>query len=136
MALLEIHFPPSFFDIMTHLLYHLVDELDMCGLVSTRWMYPIERYMKTLKHYVRNLARPEACMAEGYARDECLGFITEYLHKFEVVDRRVWDADEEYGDAEEVLEGAGTKYLMTAALRDAAHQYALTNLSLMAPWHR
>ena len=50
--------------------------------------------------------------------------------------RRLWDADEEYGDAEEVLEGAGTKYLMTAALRDAAHQYALTNLSLMAPWHR
>ncbi len=136
MALLEIHFPPSFFDIMTHLLYHLVDELDICGPVSTRWMYPIERYMKTLKHYVRNMARPEASMAEGYARDECMGFITEYFHKFEVVDRRVWDADEEYGDAEEVLEGAGTKYLMTPTLRDVAHQYALTNLSLMAPWHR
>jgi hypothetical protein len=89
MTLLEIHFPPSFFDIMTHLLYYLVDELDMCGPVSTRWMYPIERHMKTLKHYVRNMATPEACMTEGYARDECLGFITEYLHKFEVVDRRV-----------------------------------------------
>ena len=75
MTLLELHFPPSFFDIMTHLLYHLVDELDMCGLVSTRWMYPIERYMKTLKHYVQNMARSEACMAEGYARDEYLGFI-------------------------------------------------------------
>jgi hypothetical protein len=105
MALLKIHFPPSFFDIMTHLLYHLVDEYDICGHVSTRWMYPIERYMETLKHYVRNMARSEACMAEGYARYEFLGFITEYLHKFEVVGRRVWDADEEYGDAEEVLEG-------------------------------
>jgi hypothetical protein len=87
MALLEIHFPPLFFDIMTHLLYHLVDELDLCGSVSTRWMYPIERYMKILKHYVRNIARPEANMAEGYARDECIGFINEYLYKFEVVDR-------------------------------------------------
>ena len=124
MALLEIHFPPSFFDIMTHLVYHLVDELDLCGPVSSRWMYPIERYMKTLKEYVRNMARPEACMAEGYVRDECLGFITEYLQRFEVVDRRVWDADEEYGDAEEVLEGAGAKYMMSAALRDLAHQYA------------
>ena len=110
MALLEIHFPPSFFDIMTHLVYHLVEELDLCGSVSTRWMYPVERYMKTLKHYVRNMARPEASMAEGYVKDECLGFITEYMQRFEVVDRRVWDADEEYGDAEEVLEGAGTSF--------------------------
>ncbi len=29
LALMEKHFPPSFFDIMTHLLYHLVDELDI-----------------------------------------------------------------------------------------------------------
>ena len=136
MALLEIHFPPSFFDVMTHLLYHLVDELDLCGPVSSRWMYPVERYMKTLKHYVRNMARPEASMAEGYVRDECLGFITEYLQRFEIVDRRVWDADEEYGDAEEVLEGAGALYLMSPALREFAHQYVLKNISLMAPWHR
>lgn len=39
----------------------------------------VERYMKTLKHYVRNMARPEVSMAEGYVKDECLGFILEYL---------------------------------------------------------
>jgi hypothetical protein len=122
MALLEMHFPPSFFDIMTHLVYHLVEELDLCGPVSTRWMYPVERYMKTLKNYVRNMARPEASMAEGYVKDECLGFITEYMQRFEVVDRRVWDADEEYGDAEEVLEGAGTSFIMSPPLRELAHQ--------------
>jgi hypothetical protein len=79
MALLEMEFPPSFFDIMTHLPYHLVQELDMCGPVATRWMYPVERYMKTLKSYVRNTARPKATMAEGYVKEECIGFITEYL---------------------------------------------------------
>jgi hypothetical protein len=79
MALLEMEFPPSFFDVMTHLPYHIVEELDMCGPVTTRWMYPVERYMKTLKNYVRNTARPEASMAEGYVKDECIGFITEYL---------------------------------------------------------
>jgi hypothetical protein len=52
MALLEMEFPPSFFDIMAHLPYHLMQELDMCGPVATRWMYPVERYMKTLKSYV------------------------------------------------------------------------------------
>jgi hypothetical protein len=45
MALLEMEFPPSFFDIMMHLSYHLVHELDICGPVTTRWMYPVERYM-------------------------------------------------------------------------------------------
>lgn len=29
---LEMHFPPSFFDVMTHLLIHLVEELDLGGL--------------------------------------------------------------------------------------------------------
>jgi hypothetical protein len=41
--------------------------------------------------------------------------------------------DEEYGDAEEVLEGAGLKYLMSPALRDLAHRYALSNLFIMEP---
>ena len=113
MAILEIHFPPSFFDVMTRLVYHLVNELGLCGPVSSRWMYPIERYMKTLKHYVRNMARPKVCMVEGYLRDECLGFIIVYLQRFKVVDRQVWDADEEYGDSKEVVEGAGAKYLMS-----------------------
>ena len=36
MALLEMEFPPSFFDIMTHLPYHLVQQLDICGPVASR----------------------------------------------------------------------------------------------------
>jgi hypothetical protein len=133
LALVEMHFPPSFFDIMTHLPYHLVQELDLCGPVSTRWMYPVERYMKNLKTYVRNMARPEASMAEGYLKDECIGFITEYLQRFDVVQRRVWDAEEEYGDVEEMPEGAGKLYVMTAELRDLAHQYVLSNAAIMQP---
>jgi hypothetical protein len=76
---------------------------------------------ENLKNYVRNMARPEASMAEGYLKDECIGFITEYLQRFDVVQRRVWDADEEYGDAEVVLEGAGKSYVMSAAQCDVAH---------------
>jgi hypothetical protein len=99
MALLEMEFLLSFFDIMTHLPYHLVQELDLCRLVSTRWMYPVERYMKTLKGYVRNMARPEASMVEGYVKYECIGFVIEYLQRFDVMHKRVWDVEEEYGDA-------------------------------------
>jgi len=59
----------------------------MCGPVATRWMYLVERYMKTLKLYVHNMARPEVSMAEGYIRDGCLGSITKYLQRFDVVKR-------------------------------------------------
>jgi hypothetical protein len=97
-------FPHLFLDIMTHLSYHLMQKLDPCGPVTTRWMYTMERYMKTLKGYVRNMARLEASMAEGYLKEECLEFVTECLQRFDFVHKRVWDAEEEYGDAEETLE--------------------------------
>ncbi len=79
LILLEQKFPPSFFDIMTHLLFHLVEELEICGLVHACWMYPIECYMKTLKGYVWNKVRLEGNMVEGYALEEALGFCIEYL---------------------------------------------------------
>jgi len=77
MSLLEMEFPPSFFDIMTHLLYHLVRELDICSPVANKWMYHVERYMKTLKKYVHKMVRPKASMAKGYLKNECIGFITD-----------------------------------------------------------
>ena len=66
MSMLEIHMPPSFFDVMSHLVLHLVEELELCGPVHTRWMYSVERMNKVLKGYVNNMARPEACMAKSY----------------------------------------------------------------------
>lgn len=51
---LEKIFPPSFFDVMEHLPIHLADEALLTGCVIFRWMYPIKRYLLTLKQYVRN----------------------------------------------------------------------------------
>jgi len=34
LSMLEIYFPLGFFDISTHLLTHLVDDLEICGLVG------------------------------------------------------------------------------------------------------
>jgi hypothetical protein len=31
LSMLEIYFPPRFFDISTHFLIHLVDDLEICG---------------------------------------------------------------------------------------------------------
>ncbi len=78
-VLLEWEFPPSFFDIMTHLLIHLVEELELCGSVHTQWTYLIKRYFKTLKGFMRNRTRLEGRMEKGYALEKALGFFIEYL---------------------------------------------------------
>ncbi|XP_074277406.1 uncharacterized protein LOC141601045 [Silene latifolia] len=85
MGELEMFFPPSFFDIMQHLVVHLVREIKICGPVFLRNMYPFERYMKPLGGYVRNQNRPEGCMIQGYVAEEVLEFVTDYLSDVESI---------------------------------------------------
>lgn len=76
---LEMLLPPAFFDIMLHLPIHLAEEARLGGPVSYRWMYPVERYLRTLKGYVRNKAHPEGSIAEGYILEECMTFCSQFL---------------------------------------------------------
>ena len=55
----ELVFPPSFFNIMTHLLVHLAEEIVILGPVFLHNMLPFERFMGVLKKYIHNRARPE-----------------------------------------------------------------------------
>ncbi|XP_029145441.1 uncharacterized protein [Arachis hypogaea] len=91
---LEMIFPPSFFDVMIHLPIHLASEAKIAGPVHYRWMYPIERYLRGLKAYVRNRAHPEGSIAEGYLANECLLFCSRYFNGIETKYNRVgrnWD---------------------------------------------
>ena len=78
---LEMYFPPAFFDIMVHLIVHLVREIKCCGPVYLQWMYPVERYMKILKGYTKNLHHPEASIVERYIAEEVIEFCSEYFEK-------------------------------------------------------
>jgi len=78
---LEMFFRPSYFDIMVHLVVHLVREVILCGPVYLRWIYPIERYMKILKGYVKNHYRAEGSMIERYIAEESIEFCSEYMSK-------------------------------------------------------
>jgi hypothetical protein len=51
-------------------------------------MHPVEHYMKTLKGYVRNKARLEGSMVEGYTIEEALGFYIKYLWDFTTTKRK------------------------------------------------
>ena len=76
---LEKLFLPSFFDIMAHLIIHLVREIKLCGPIYFKWMYPIERTMKILKGYVKNLNQPEASIVQKYVSEEAMEFCQHYL---------------------------------------------------------
>jgi hypothetical protein len=75
----ELLFPPSFFNIMMHLLVHLVEEIRILGPVFLHNMFPFERFMGVLKKYVRNHARPEGSISKGYGIEEVIEFCVDFL---------------------------------------------------------
>ena len=76
---LEMHFPPTYFDISLHLLIHLVDQIRALGPMYLHQMFPFERLMKVFRRYVRNRFRPEGDMVEGWSIEEAIEFCTYYL---------------------------------------------------------
>ncbi|XP_010431497.1 PREDICTED: uncharacterized protein LOC104715823 [Camelina sativa] len=134
---LERYFPPSLFDIMYHLPIHLAREARLGGPVHFRWMYPFERYMKTLKAYVKNYARPEACMAEGYLAEECIAFCMEFLQNSVPVEETI-NRNEDVGSPGGILEGRpfqkAAQVVLSDKERDIAHRYVLMNMAVMSPY--
>ena len=65
-CLIEEAFPRSILTIHLHMVVHLIDEIALCGVVHSRWMFFLERFLKTLKGFVRQRARPKGSMAEGW----------------------------------------------------------------------
>ncbi|XP_021758669.1 uncharacterized protein LOC110723633 [Chenopodium quinoa] len=76
---LEMFFPPSFFDIMIHLLIHLVREIRYCGPIHMRNQWCFERKMRTYKGYVKNAFHPEGCIAERLFYEEVLAYSNDYV---------------------------------------------------------
>ena len=132
--MLEKVFPPSFFDVMSDLPVHLVQQLEICGPMHSRWMYPMEQYLKRLKGYVRQRAQPEGSMARGYIIDEALGFCTEYMQDCELTCRRIWDDQEEPAAKSKVVEGIGRYRLLTSELRAWIHEFVLMNAEPLQPY--
>ncbi|XP_068319542.1 uncharacterized protein [Pyrus communis] len=143
---LEKIFPPAFFDIMVHLPVHLADEAALAGPVQYRWMYPIERYLQTLRRYVRNKGRPEGSIAEAYLVDECLSFCSMYLR--DVESRRTRRGRNEDGigrgvsgglsifDSKGCYMGSGENVELDLNVLDQCHRYILNNCDEVSPFRR
>ena len=72
-------FPPSFFNIMTHVLVHLCEEINVLGSIFLHNMFPFERFMGVLKKYVHNRARPEGSISKGHENDEVIEFCIDFI---------------------------------------------------------
>jgi hypothetical protein len=76
---LEMCFPPSFFDIMPHLMMHMVDQIQELGPVYLHQMWTYEQFISTLNRYVHNCAYPEGSMIEAYTTEEAVNCCTRYV---------------------------------------------------------
>jgi len=72
-------FLPSFFNIMTHLLVHLIKEISILGPTFLHNMIPFERFMGVLKKYVHNGAQPEGSIAMGYGTEEVIELCVDFI---------------------------------------------------------
>ncbi|KAI5338317.1 hypothetical protein L3X38_017588 [Prunus dulcis] len=129
LCLLEKYFPPSFFDILVHLVVHLAREVRLCGPVYFRWMYPFERYMKVLKWYVQNRTDSEGCIAERYIAEEVVEFCTEHLSDASTVGV---PSSQKMGVSKPL--SRCTVSLVDRDLLNQAHLYVLENTEEVLPY--
>ena len=74
-----MYFPPAFFDVMVHLLVHIVEDIIQLGPTFLHSMMPFERMNGVIKGYVRNMSRPDRSIAKGFLTKECISYCTNYL---------------------------------------------------------
>ena len=64
---------------MTHLLVHLVKDIDILGPVFLHNMYHFERFMELLKKCVCNRAGPEGSIISAYGTKEVIEFCVDFM---------------------------------------------------------
>jgi hypothetical protein len=126
----ELVFPPSFFNIMTHLLVHLVEEISILGLVFLHNMFPFERFMGILKKYMHNHARPEGSISKGYLTEEVIEFCVDFVPDLKPIGLP-------QSRHEGRLSGKGTLGMKSVYCMDGlseAHYTVLRNSTLVEPY--
>jgi hypothetical protein len=79
MCMLEMCFPPPFFDMQQHLMIHLMDQIHTLDPLYLHSMFPYEWYLAVLKSYVQNRAHPEGSIMEGYTTEEVIECCADYV---------------------------------------------------------
>ncbi|XP_052152529.1 uncharacterized protein LOC127770763 [Oryza glaberrima] len=75
----------AYFNMMEHLIVHIVPQIIEIGPLYLHQMWTYERYMSVLKGYVRNRAHPEGSMIEGYTTEEVVECCIDYMKDAEPI---------------------------------------------------
>ena len=61
-----MYFPPAFFDVMVHLLIHIVDDIIDLGPSFMHNMMAFERMNEVIKGFVHNRTCPARSIVQGF----------------------------------------------------------------------
>ena len=139
LCLLVKELPPTNFTISFHQVYHLVKETTLCGVIHTRWMYPVERYFKVLKSFVKNLARPEGSISESYWLYTNIGFLLQYIPQLPcTINRKILGVDLENETVNPIRfqQRGSKKIILSNGTRKHVINYMLSNSKMVAPYHK
>src|ERR1043165_7210531 len=94
-------------------------------------MYPVERYMKILKGYVKNRSRPEGYIVERYILEEAVEFCTEFLSNVQSIGL----PKSHFFEIKEGKKLIGNEIVTVSRdERDQVHLYALHNDNEVEPF--
>ena len=77
---LEMYCPPAFFDVMVHLLVHILEDISNLGPTFLHSMMAFERMNGMMKGYVRNRSHPYGSIVQVFLTEECVSFYQNYLN--------------------------------------------------------
>lgn len=112
-----------------------MDEVEIAGTVHARWMFFLERFMKTLKGFVRQRARPEGSMAEGWLVQESCVFISEYLSRSQNNVLELWSTKDDDRLVGDVPQGNGVVQRFSEEVRTKVSNYCMMNTDGMQRWY-
>lgn len=131
---IEDTFPRTILTTQLHLIVHLVDEVAIAGVVHARWMFYLERFLKTLKDFVRQRARPEGSMAEGWLVQESFVYISEYLSQVDPRMPRLWSNEIDARMESNVPQGKGRVSIMKRSMMNKVNAFCIISLDIMKKW--
>ena len=85
----------------------------------------VERFLKQLKGYVRNMALPESSIGEGHLVYEAMYYLTEYVKNTNPFVKRLWKRELDDGIKSLVLPKAFIVKNLSLAAYEQTHQFVL-----------
>ena len=91
---MQKYFPTSFFNAQEHCIVHILHEIEMCGPIQKRTMFPIERYLKVLKKIVKQKDHPKGSMLQGYMLFKSTIYLTELCKELNIEGPQLRDSNQ------------------------------------------